>query len=126
MPPQARPTALSANVSRKPIREPSITTPGQAKRLVEQGLAVLLSVEEQPAEYIPGSLLIPRSQLARRAGEIPEEKLIILCYPFLSIQADPETETLFILDDAGVKNQVSILDGGVEGWKRSGYATKRP
>jgi rhodanese-related sulfurtransferase len=77
--------------------------------------------DEFSAEHVPGSINIPLSgQFASWAGAV----LGLSARPIL-IAAMPEqiTEARMRLARVGIEDVQGYLDGGVEGWKRDGFAT---
>ena len=89
-----------------------------ATRMVNDQGAVLLDVRANndfAAGHLPQARNIPVDDIAKRAGELPGNKPLIL-YCDTSRQAGKAAATL---RTAG-RDQVFILDGGLNGWRQAG------
>jgi rhodanese-related sulfurtransferase len=115
-------------------KEVNVISPQEAKKEIEGGGATVIDVREpdEVAESgtVPGARNIPRGVLEIKADtELPmkdpelqdrDQKVIIACgaggQAALSAKA---------LKDMGFTD-VSIIDGGVRGWKEAGFETAAP
>ena len=89
-----------------------------ATRMVNDQGAVLLDVRANndfAAGHLPQARNIPVDDIAKRAGELPGNKPLIL-YCDTSRQAGKAAAAL---RTAG-RDQVFILDGGLNGWRQAG------
>jgi rhodanese-related sulfurtransferase len=115
-------------------KEVNVISPQEAKQEIEKGDATVIDVRE-PDEVaqsgtVPGARNIPRGVLELKADtELPtkdpelqdrNQKVIIACgaggQAALSAKA---------LKDMGFTD-VSIIEGGVRGWKEAGFETAEP
>lgn len=95
---------------------------------VRQPESTLIDVREYPeyaAGAIPGSELVPLSQVAKRSGKWKKDQaLVLVCRSGKRAQSAAET-----LERLGFQN-LSVLEGGTEGWKLAGLpvsvAEKKP
>ncbi len=89
-----------------------------ATRMVNDQGAVLLDVrsgDDFAAGHLPQARHIPADDVAKRAGELPSNKPIIL-YCGTSRQSGKAAGAL----RAAGRDQVFVLDGGLNGWRQSG------
>ncbi len=90
-------------------------TPAQLKRLIDEGVDVLLIDIRTPAEYervrLPGAKLVPLGTLRGRLRELPRDRLIV---PVGQISLRGY-EAALVLAASGFEH-VRVLDGGVEMW----------
>jgi len=111
-----------------------VVSPQDAKKEIEKGGATVIDVRE-PEEIaasgtVPGARSIPRGVLEIKADtELPmrdptledrNQKMLIVCAA--GGQAALAAKSL---KDMGFKD-VSIIDGGLKGWKDAGYETAAP
>jgi hydroxyacylglutathione hydrolase len=93
----------------------------EAERLQAEG-AVILDVrnaDERAAYRVAGSIHIPLPELAQRAGEVPEGRVMTVCAKGLRSAA-----AAAILEQSG-RTDVSSIAGGTDGWVAAGKATDR-
>ncbi|MHB8646441.1 MAG: rhodanese-like domain-containing protein [Thermomicrobiales bacterium] len=114
--------------------EVGVMSPQDAKRAIDKGGATVIDVREpdEVAESgtVPGARNIPRGVLEIKADtELPmkdpqlqdrNQKMLIVCGA--GGQAALAAKSL---KDMGFTD-VSIIDGGVKGWKDAGYETAAP
>ncbi len=111
-----------------------VVSPQDAKKEIDTGSATVIDVRE-PEEIaasgtVPGARSIPRGVLEIKADtELPmrdpaledrNQKMLIVCAA--GGQAALAAKSL---KDMGFKD-VSIIDGGLKGWKDAGYETAAP
>ncbi len=111
-----------------------VVSPQDAKKEIDKGGATVIDVRE-PEEIaasgtVPGARSIPRGVLEIKADtELPmrdpaledrDQKMLIVCAA--GGQAALAAKSL---KDMGFKD-VSIIDGGLKGWKDAGYETAAP
>ncbi len=90
----------------------------EARRLHDAGVYLLdvRSQEEWDTRHVAGAVLIPLDQLAKRSGELPRDRRILLiCRSGRRSKAARE-----ILVQAGFKN-VSSVTGGLNAWIAKGF-----
>ena len=93
-----------------------------AYELYQEGIYTLdvRTVEEYEAGHIPGSVLIPLDELARRSGELPVgEPILIYCR-----SGNRSLDALNMLAGAGFMN-LSSMDGGFNDWVAAGYPLEK-
>lgn len=112
----------------------NVISPAEAKRAIEAGNATVIDVREpdEVAESgtVPGARNIPRGVLEIKADtELPmrdpsledrSQKVIIACGAGGQSALSAKS-----LKDMGFTD-VSIIEGGVKGWKDAGYETAAP
>ena len=94
--------------------------PHEARELVEAQRAVLVDVrsaESHVKGHIPGSLHIPRKELATRLGEVPKGKIIVAYCSDLGCQAS--LKATIELRQKGF--DARHLVGGYKFWTEKGY-----
>ncbi|MGC2108530.1 MAG: rhodanese-like domain-containing protein, partial [Candidatus Korobacteraceae bacterium] len=111
--------AGAAPLAEMPALKP--ISPVELKAILESGGFALdvRTAEEFAAEHVPGSLNIALSgQFASWAGAV-----LGLSSQFVLIAGsdDQVSEARVRLARVGIENSPGYLDGGVEGWKRSGF-----
>lgn len=77
--------------------------------------------EEYAAGHIPGSALLPHTEIAERASELPADKstpLFVYCR-----SGNRSTQASEALADMGYTNVVNMGDAGYPDWARAGYPT---
>ncbi|MEO7002190.1 MAG: rhodanese-like domain-containing protein [Ktedonobacterales bacterium] len=103
---------------------PLVTVREAAARLAQSGAAVTLIDVREPDEYVEvraqGAVNIPLSQLARRSGEVPHDKdVLLICHSgYRSMQA------ALYLKRQGIE-RVSNVDGGTAEWENAGLPIVR-
>jgi len=70
--------------------------------------------------HIPGSVLIPLPELSRRLAEIPADRTI-LCVDRMGRRSE---QACVLLMTQGY-DTVFSLDGGIQAWKKAGFALQR-
>jgi len=99
-------------------RGPEEITAPQAYEQYQRG-ALFLDVREQEDwndGHIPGSVVIPLDELARRLGELPKDReIVVVCG-----QGVRSSEGARILVGAGF-SPVACLTGGLGEWEAAGY-----
>lgn len=104
------------------LTENQEVTVAGAYQLYQEGIYTLdvRTVEEYEAGHIPGSVLIPLDELARRAGELPVgEPILIYCR-----SGNRSLEAMNMLAGAGFMN-LSSMDGGFNDWVAAGYPAEK-
>ena len=102
-----------------PSTIPSTDVREAARRLREDpDQPVLLDVREL-GEFItvraPGAVLLPTSEFAARAGELPEDRpLLVVCH-----SGSRSAAVVGFLQRAG-RTDVTNVAGGMEAWERAG------
>jgi len=99
---------------------PAEVTAADAMAKRDQGAFILdVRQPEEWAEYhVPGSTLIPLSELAARSNEVPKDReVVVVCR-----SGNRSATGRDILIKAGF-TQVTSLKGGLSGWKTAGYPT---
>ena len=92
----------------------------EAYQLYQEG-AVAEAAEEYRQGHIPGAALIPLSDLAARAGELPAgEPIMIYCR-----SGNRSLQALQLLEGAGFEGLTS-MDGGFNQWVAAGYPAEFP
>lgn len=95
--------------------EPSRVTPAELRDLLARGADVQIVDVREPVEWaighLPGSVLIPRAELARRAGELdPARPTVCVCHHGIrSLHAAALLRALGF-------DRVRDLAGGLERW----------
>jgi phage shock protein E len=77
------------------------------------------SPQEFEAGHIPNATLIPVTQVAERAEELPEDKetpIFVYCRT-----GNRSTQAAATLDELGYVNVVNMNPGGFPDWARAGY-----
>jgi rhodanese-related sulfurtransferase len=128
----AMPAALIAFGALSPIAAPAQTLPSdrvsleEARRAHEAGEALLIDIRE-PHEHArgvaAGARLLPMSQLARRAGEIPHDAgkpVLLICNT-----QNRSAATLRALRQHGY-GHVRYVHGGMADWVRRGWPVVSP
>jgi rhodanese-related sulfurtransferase len=96
-----------------------------ARAAFDSGKAVIIDVRTEPAfkaGHIKGSQLIPLSEVAARAGELPQDKTIIL---YCSCPAEQTSiAAAQALKGKGVENTAALV-GGFPKWQDAGYPTEK-
>ncbi|MHB8507692.1 MAG: rhodanese-like domain-containing protein [Candidatus Dormibacteria bacterium] len=90
--------------------------------LLQQGGAVILDVrnaDERAAYRVAGSIHIPLPELAQRAAEVPEGRVLTVCAKGLRSAA-----AAAILEKNG-RTDISSVAGGTDGWVAAGKPTDR-
>ena len=89
--------------------------------------AFLLDVrtaQEYQAGHLPNATLIPHTDIAQRAGELPADKATpIFVYCRTGNRSAIASEALV---DLGYTNVVNLRDGGYPDWERAGYPVVHP
>lgn len=96
--------------------------PYEARELADRGEAVLLDVRSKESHdkgFIPGSLHIPRKELAGRLQEIPRGKVVVAYCSDLGCQSS--TKATLELRKTGLDARHMI--GNFAHWKEKGYPT---
>jgi phage shock protein E len=91
----------------------SFASPGEAKKLVEQG-ALLLDVRTQrefAAGHIPGAMNIPIDGLSARIAEVGSKDRRVIAYCASGVRS---ARAVKILRDAGFKDPLNL--GGMNRW----------
>jgi rhodanese-related sulfurtransferase len=71
--------------------------------------------------HLPGAVWMPLGVMNSRAGELPEDKLIVL---YCTCKAEETSlEAALLLAKAGFKS-VAVLHGGYPGWTAAGFPTE--
>ncbi len=100
------------------------TTLDEARRLHDAGAAILIDLRE-PDEHATGvasrARLLPMSQLARRANEIPRDKPVLL----ICNTQNRSRRAHQALKDAGWAN-LRYVQGGMSEWARRGWPLVKP
>ena len=97
-------------------------TVAEAYQLYQEDIYTLdvRTVEEYEEGHIPGSVLIPLDELARRSGELPVgEPILIYCR-----SGNRSLEAMNMLAGAGFMN-LSSMDGGFNDWVAAGYPSDK-
>lgn len=95
--------------------------PTEAKKDIDAGTAVLLdvrSVESRQKKHIPGSLHIPRADLAQRMKDVPRGKTVITYCSDIGCQASLKAQIELV--KAGIPTKHLI--GGIDLWEKKGLA----
>ncbi|MDX6696123.1 MAG: hypothetical protein QOF02_3726 [Blastocatellia bacterium] len=123
---QARQSGSNANESTAATPDDGVRriSVEEARAALAQDRAVILDVRgtvEYELGHIKGARLLPLGEIARRAGELPREKLIVTycaCkHEGLSGHAVQE------LQKQGIEN-ASALTGGLDAWTAAGLPTE--
>lgn len=98
-------------------------TPIQAKLWLQNGEAILLDVrtpDEFKADHIPFALSVPLANLDASLGDIARsgKRLIFQCQ-----RGTRGASACGRATDLAPSVPVHNIDGGIEGWKRAGFAT---
>jgi len=121
-PREQAPSGSWAPLSRSYAGLPELTAAWVAEHSRQLTLLDVRSAEEfnGPDGRIPGSLLLPLPELECRAGEIPDDRpLVVVCHAG-SRSALAAQQLL----KAG-RQQVANLRGGISGWEAEGYPIER-
>lgn len=88
--------------------------------LMQKGEAVAVDVRgtvQYELEHVAGAVWMPLGVMSQRAGELPEEKLIV---PYCTCKAEETSlEAAMLLSSIGFP-RVAVLHGGYPAWKESG------
>ncbi|HEX7829607.1 MAG TPA: rhodanese-like domain-containing protein [Thermoanaerobaculia bacterium] len=91
---------------------------------MEKGEAIAIDVRGTvpwEMEHIKGAVWMPLGLMKQRAGELPEDKLLVT---YCTCKAEETSlEGAMMLSGMGFKN-VAVLHGGYPAWKTAGYATE--
>jgi rhodanese-related sulfurtransferase len=96
--------------------------PHEAQELTQEGKAILLDVrsaESRAKGHIPGSLHIPRRELANRLTELPKGKVIVAYCSDLGCQASLKATIEMRKNGLDARHMV----GGYKFWTEKGYPT---
>ena len=99
-------------------------TPEEAKRMVEEGKAILLDVrtrEEYEEKHVEGSINIPLHELEERINEIKGKDVVILCF---CRSGNRSYMACKILKMYGFKEIYNVM-GGITAWERAGFKVVR-
>lgn len=95
--------------------------PAQVRALVDKNEAVIIDVRGSvPYElgHIAGAVWLPLGLIKQRAGELPEEKLIVA---YCTCKAEETSlEAAMLLSSLGF-DRVAVLQGGYPAWKEGGF-----
>lgn len=111
---------MNAHVDLPPAREVCPTT---TRRLIGEG-ALLVDVREldevaRLAFDVPGTLLMPMSELEQRFAELPRDRpLVLVC-----AVGDRSLKATYFLMVQGY-TQVANMEGGIVKWARKGFPIK--
>lgn len=98
-------------------------TPAELHAAIEKGEAIAVDVRgtvPYEIEHIAGAVWAPLGLMKQRAGELPEEKILVT---YCTCKAEETSlEGALLLARMGFK-KVAVLQGGFPAWKSSGYAT---
>ncbi len=98
---------------------PANLTPKMVEELRANDEIVIIDVRE-PEEYavgrIPGATLIPLGELAKRTGEIPTDKPVVM----VCRSGNRSAQAVQILQKAGFTN-IHNMTGGMIEWTAAGY-----
>lgn len=94
----------------------------QAEDLRAEGAAVVdvRRPDERVNKHIPGSIHIPLAELPERLGEVPEERLLIVCATGVR-----SAVAAAMIEQATGRKDVSSIAGGTDAWESSGKPTNR-
>lgn len=111
---------MNARVELPPAREVCPTT---TRRLLGDG-ALLVDVRElnevaQLAFDVPGTLLMPLSELEARHGELPRDRQLVLA----CASGERSLKATYFLMYQG-HTQVAHMEGGIMKWARKGFPTR--
>jgi rhodanese-related sulfurtransferase len=103
-------------------------TPTVALELQQKGAGVILDVRDArffaASDNIPGAINIPLPELERRAGELPQDKTIIVTYVAGNPDGEREAwEAVRVLTKTD--RRATVLWGGIEAWWRDVTNRKR-
>jgi thiosulfate/3-mercaptopyruvate sulfurtransferase len=92
------------------------------------GAAYLNYQDLAVSDRTPGGLtlqMLPAEDLRQRlaAAGISNSSRIVIYFAHENAYVTPSARVIFTLDYAGLGNQVSLLDGGLDAWKGAGYDT---
>ena len=100
--------------------------PYTIKRLRDMGDGSFVVLDVRPADayreaHVPGAMSIPFDQLPSRTSELPKGRDII-CYCW-EIACILSTKAAFVLASKGY--QARELIGGIDAWKKAGFAVEK-
>jgi rhodanese-related sulfurtransferase len=95
-------------------------TVNEVRAALEKGEAVVVDVRSPQAyelEHIPGSKLMPFAQVSMRAGELPQDRLIVL---YCTCPAEESSAgAAQMLARRGITTTAALV-GGLDAWKAAG------
>lgn len=99
--------------------------PEYVKRLIDEGDQPIF-VDLRPAQdfargRLPGARSVPLGDLRRRVADVPRAGRVVL---YCACTHEEMAAAHQFLQDQGYRN-ISVLDEGVEGWRKRGYPLDR-
>jgi rhodanese-related sulfurtransferase len=115
-----KPTSETAAVPADDIASVKKVTVDEVRAALEKGEAVVVDVRSPQAyelEHIPGSKLMPFAQVSMRAGELPQNRLIVL---YCTCPAEESSAgAAQMLARRGITTTAALV-GGLDAWKAAG------